>query len=226
MVYQRGSSGNKKINHLFKVGTSRRSTANTVQAAAGAPQHCSGMRRAACCGHSCRTSLLHGLSHHLPGLPVRCLPVQGTPSPGSRDALSSNSSRPPQASDMRDAPWSPATALAPLPAARAWCTSLTASRHLTPPHTTSRHLRTALQADFFGERALLCDEPRMATVEALTDLTCLVLERDTFIQVLGPWEQVLAREKSPQVGRWRRSCVVVIVAVAGAVLSALGRSWS
>jgi hypothetical protein len=56
------------------------------------------------------------------------------------------------------------------------------------------------QADFFGERALLCDEPRMATVEALTDLTCLVLDRETFIQVLGPWEQVLAREKSPQVG--------------------------
>lgn len=56
-----------------------------------------------------------------------------------------------------------------------------------------------LQADFFGERALLCDEPRMATVEALTDLTCLVLDRETFIQVLGPWEQVLAREKSPQV---------------------------
>jgi hypothetical protein len=59
----------------------------------------------------------------------------------------------------------------------------------------------AAQADFFGERALLYDEPRIATVEALMPLTCLVLDRATFSEVLGPWEQVLAREKSPQVGR-------------------------
>ncbi|KAK9867128.1 hypothetical protein WJX84_004628 [Apatococcus fuscideae] len=55
------------------------------------------------------------------------------------------------------------------------------------------------KADFFGERALLSDEPRAASVEALTQMTCLTLQRDRFVEILGPLEQLMAREKSPQV---------------------------
>ncbi|CAD7705322.1 unnamed protein product [Ostreobium quekettii] len=55
------------------------------------------------------------------------------------------------------------------------------------------------KADFFGERALLCDEPRAASVEAITELTCLALNRETFVDILGPLEDLMRREKSPEV---------------------------
>lgn len=76
------------------------------------------------------------------------------------------------------------------------------------PTHLCRHLR-ALQgprkvnhlfkADFFGERALLEDAPRMATVQAHTKLTCLALAREEFTQLLGPLQKLMEREKSPQV---------------------------
>mmetsp|Transcript_16982 Transcript_16982/g.36723 ORF Transcript_16982/g.36723 Transcript_16982/m.36723 type:complete len:708 (-) Transcript_16982:974-3097(-) len=63
-----------------------------------------------------------------------------------------------------------------------------------------RKINHLFKADFFGERALLSDEPRMATVEAASNkLVCLTLKRDTFTEILGPLEQLMAREKSPQV---------------------------
>lgn len=39
----------------------------------------------------------------------------------------------------------------------------------------------------------------MATVEAYTKLVCLTLKRETFQEILGPLEQLMAREKSNQV---------------------------
>ena len=39
----------------------------------------------------------------------------------------------------------------------------------------------------------------MATVEAYTKMVCLTLKRDTFADILGPLEQLMAREKSPQI---------------------------
>jgi len=62
-----------------------------------------------------------------------------------------------------------------------------------------RKVNHLFKADFFGERALLSDEPRMATVEAYTKLVCLTLKRDTFTEILGPLEQLMTREKSAQV---------------------------
>ncbi|GLC62245.1 hypothetical protein PLESTB_001861800 [Pleodorina starrii] len=62
-----------------------------------------------------------------------------------------------------------------------------------------RKVNHLFKADFFGERALLKDEPRMATVEAYTKLICLTLKRETFQEILGPLEQLMAREKSNQV---------------------------
>ena len=41
----------------------------------------------------------------------------------------------------------------------------------------------------------------MATVEAHTRLVVLALARNTFVEVLGPLEELMAREKSPQVRR-------------------------
>lgn len=46
---------------------------------------------------------------------------------------------------------------------------------------------------------------RQATVEAVTDLVCLTLKRDTFVDILGPLEDIMAREKSAQVSMPRNS---------------------
>lgn len=52
------------------------------------------------------------------------------------------------------------------------------------------------KADFFGEAALLSDEPRKATVEAKTRVVALVLKRETFTEILGPLKELMEREKS------------------------------
>lgn len=50
----------------------------------------------------------------------------------------------------------------------------------------------------------------MATVQAHTKLTCLVLGRDDFTAMLGPLQRLMEREKSPQVrcGRGRNRSTV------------------
>jgi cGMP-dependent protein kinase len=45
------------------------------------------------------------------------------------------------------------------------------------------------RADFFGERALINNEPRAATIVASTNLSCLVLNRKTFVSMLGSIEE-------------------------------------
>lgn len=40
---------------------------------------------------------------------------------------------------------------------------------------------------------------RIASVEAQTRLVCLTLRREVFVEILGPLEQLMTREKSPQV---------------------------
>eukprot|EP00958_Prasinococcus_capsulatus_P017419 scaffold1969_cov417-Prasinococcus_capsulatus_cf.AAC.3 len=64
------------------------------------------------------------------------------------------------------------------------------------------HLFTS---DFFGERALLKDEVRGASVVSGKErvLVCLTLDRSTFIEVLGPLSNILEREKSPVVVKQR-----------------------
>lgn len=47
--------------------------------------------------------------------------------------------------------------------------------------------------DYFGELALLKDEPRAANVLAKSDLTVLALDRDAFTRVLGPLTDILKR---------------------------------
>ena len=48
-----------------------------------------------------------------------------------------------------------------------------------------RKVNQLFRADFFGERALLGDEPRTATVEAVTQVTCLTLDRWGRLRVGG-----------------------------------------
>ncbi|BDA41611.1 cGMP-dependent protein kinase 2 [Coccomyxa sp. Obi] len=62
-----------------------------------------------------------------------------------------------------------------------------------------RTVNKLFKADFFGERALLTQEPRAASVEATTKLKCFVLARDRFVEILGPLYSLMAREKSPAV---------------------------
>jgi CRP-like cAMP-binding protein len=49
------------------------------------------------------------------------------------------------------------------------------------------------KGQFFGERALLCGEPRNATVEAMSNVQCLALSRDSFDVVLGPLGDILSQ---------------------------------
>ncbi|OQS05145.1 phosphatidylinositol-4-phosphate-5-kinase (PIPK-D1/GPCR-PIPK) [Thraustotheca clavata] len=47
------------------------------------------------------------------------------------------------------------------------------------------------EGSYFGERALIKDEPRAATVYAKTDVTLMALGRDVFTQVLGPLQELI-----------------------------------
>jgi len=48
--------------------------------------------------------------------------------------------------------------------------------------------------NFFGERALLKNEPRTASIKAKSDMTVLCLSRNEFHQLLGPLEDILKRQ--------------------------------
>ena len=52
-------------------------------------------------------------------------------------------------------------------------------------------IRGGLETSYFGERALVLNEPRAASVVARTPCTCLVLEGQDFQRVLGPLNTVL-----------------------------------
>eukprot|EP01017_Pseudomicrothorax_dubius_P009213 TRINITY_DN13092_c0_g1_i1.p1 TRINITY_DN13092_c0_g1~~TRINITY_DN13092_c0_g1_i1.p1 ORF type:complete len:125 (-),score=38.02 TRINITY_DN13092_c0_g1_i1:104-478(-) len=49
------------------------------------------------------------------------------------------------------------------------------------------------EGDYFGELALLRNEPRAATIAAKTPLNVFVLDRDAFARILGPLDELLRR---------------------------------
>ena len=68
---------------------------------------------------------------------------------------------------------------------------------------------TATQGDFFGHRALLNDEVRQATVIAKSDVTCLILERQDFVSMLGNFEDFQNRVVSNDAEETRRERTLV-----------------
>ena len=51
------------------------------------------------------------------------------------------------------------------------------------------------KGDFFGEKALLSDETRMATYRATSNVTCLVLVRKDFVRIAGNLKEILDEPK-------------------------------
>ena len=62
-------------------------------------------------------------------------------------------------------------------------------------------LRATDEAPYFGERALLKDEPRACTVTAGSDVTCMALSRDNFTSLLGPLANMMHQEFAIRVVR-------------------------
>jgi len=60
--------------------------------------------------------------------------------------------------------------------------------------TDEREVARLGEGTYFGELALLRDEPRMATVTALVPTVCMSVDRLTFTQVLGPVQELIERE--------------------------------
>lgn len=56
-----------------------------------------------------------------------------------------------------------------------------------------RMVMTLSRGDYFGEIALLTSKPRQATVRANGPLKVLVIDRASFIRILGPLEDILQR---------------------------------
>ena len=69
------------------------------------------------------------------------------------------------------------------------------SQQASPHEDICRRLTAS---DFFGERALLSTERRAATVTATRPTSLLVLDRETFLRLLGPLEECIRREAERQ----------------------------
>lgn len=62
------------------------------------------------------------------------------------------------------------------------------------PDGSEKEVMKLSEYEYFGERALLNDEPRAATVTATEDVTCLMIKKSLFDEVLGRLEDVLAED--------------------------------
>jgi cAMP-dependent protein kinase regulator len=70
-----------------------------------------------------------------------------------------------------------------------------ATKTLEPGNAPVEVLRYG-PGDYFGERALLKNEPRAANIIALTQLQVVTLDRHSFKRLLGPMEDILKRNMS------------------------------
>lgn len=48
--------------------------------------------------------------------------------------------------------------------------------------------------DYFGERAIVTAEPRVANITAMSDVTTLTLSREKFLEVVGPLEDLMKKQ--------------------------------
>ena len=63
----------------------------------------------------------------------------------------------------------------------------------------TRRINQLFPPDFFGEAALLTSSKRQATVIADTKLVCLTLNKNDFMELMAPMEELMLKEKSPHV---------------------------
>jgi cAMP-dependent protein kinase regulator len=68
----------------------------------------------------------------------------------------------------------------------------TATKTLTPGKPATQ-VASYSEGDYFGERALLKNEPRAANVIAESELQVILLDRKSFRRLLGPIESILQR---------------------------------
>ena len=68
--------------------------------------------------------------------------------------------------------------------------------HSTLPCPGLQELAKLGPTAYFGERALLLNEPRAATVKASADTSLLALDREAFNRLLGPLQELLERQAS------------------------------
>ncbi len=59
---------------------------------------------------------------------------------------------------------------------------------------------TYAPADYFGELALLMEQPRLATVQAVGNCKVLSLDRKSFKRLLGPLDEIMRREGQKYAG--------------------------
>ena len=67
--------------------------------------------------------------------------------------------------------------------------------------SNGKEINRLFRSDFFGERALLKDEPRIATIITTKQTTLLSIDHNTFIRILGPLQDHVEREQSTIAGR-------------------------
>jgi cAMP-dependent protein kinase regulator len=58
---------------------------------------------------------------------------------------------------------------------------------------TGQEIMQYKEGDYFGERALLQNEPRAANVIATSNCKMLLIDRHSFKRLLGPLEDILQR---------------------------------
>jgi len=61
------------------------------------------------------------------------------------------------------------------------------------PGEEAKEVKTYKEGDYFGELALLRNEPRAASIIAVTDCACVKLDRHSFKRLLGPLDNILKR---------------------------------
>lgn len=70
------------------------------------------------------------------------------------------------------------------------------------PGQPAKRIAEYKEGDYFGERALLKNEPRAANIVATSDLQVTLLDRKSFRRLLGPIEQILQRNMD----QYRKYC--------------------